>query len=299
MTSNNAAQIIIFFTASLVFTSIVVSWVLLNAYGVQVAALDFPELKETNTVDLASANSEYIDTLGGEWTINGSKRYATTENSYILFKYAQDNGEGFFTNTYTIDNSAQKDYSIILSYSNARTQKILVDNAGFHLIQNDFITDRFGSDLYTFPYEGANQLSRPTIKTVYNPVVSAVDSSLGDTPFCDFYLNGNLLFSISHDNNLIGTPMDNLFDVSYGGVGSEDNPHLGVESYNTEIKDSSLFGVDTGLNIPLQVLSYASVLLKLVVWNVDTAYLPWEINLLLIKSQVFFVGIGVFFWMRG
>ena len=68
----SGAQLIVFFTISLLFTSVVVSWMILNAYGVAITGLPFTPMS-SNTLDFTQSVDTGINaakTEGGAWDYN-------------------------------------------------------------------------------------------------------------------------------------------------------------------------------------------------------------------------------------
>ena len=289
MAQTGAIQVVIFFTISLLFTSLVVSWVLLQAYGVSIAGLPFELPNEAQTITL-SDNSQFT---GSGWSYSGNEQLSTNTDSYLLAKNTNYlNVLGSYVNSYTIDNPNQQDYSIVLTYSPIRTQEVIVNNDGFSVVEHTIgISDLLGNrEIYFYPYQGANQITNSKIETNFN--VGNLISNNGE-PVLDFKFNGQDLFNVNQgDNGGFNTQTQTLTDVYYGGVGSKNNVGLGVSSFSATGDTSN---VSNGVS---DLWNFATVLFKLLGWGIDPQYLPMELNLILIKSQEFAIGIGIIglFW---
>ena len=291
MANVSPAQIVIFFTISLLFTSLVTSWILLQAYGVTIAGLPIELLSGNTQTDFTSgANTQGSKEISGNWVYSsGIGRTADSADSYFVFNKLKANNEGKYINSYVVNNSNKKDYSIIVSYSWQRTQEVIVSQDGFHLIEHttglsNLVGDR---EIYFYPYPNANQETNPNIKTVYN-LGGVLNPNNQETTF-DYYLDNNLLFSAPSDS-LWGAQMEGLVDVYYGGIGSKNNAGLTIEKFSSDSSSTSTSVTD--------LIAYMTTLLKLLTWGIDAKYLPYEMNILLIKSQEFALGVGILgiFW---
>jgi hypothetical protein len=292
MAANTPSQIVIFFACSLLFTSVVLSWVVLQAYGISVAGIPFETLAGNSNIDL-SGSSGYEE-IGGAWVYDAnSGKVSSASDSYLVFSGLKASNEAKYTNTYNVLNPNQEDYSIVLSYSLLRTQEVIVSSDGFHVVEHTIgLSDLTGDrELYFYPYEGANSLTDTKITTALN-IAALVETNTQDN-ILDFYMNNNLIFSVPQSDELFGewgSQMEIVTDVYYGGIGSKDNIGVSLKSFSSD---------STGSSATLDSLTaYFWTLLKMLVWNIDTQYCPWEINLLLIKSQEFALGVGILgiFW---
>lgn len=285
---------ITFFSISVVFSSIVISWMLLNAYGVSVSGVTFPEFSGIVNYDLAHSDVSDNIEMTDNWNYTSGKgKTAETENSYIYFTGAKPNQNGAFVNTYSLINENKKDYSIVLSADSFNTIEVIVEQDGFHIPRNGGILNYiWGDDLYFYPYDGANQAVNVNIKTVYNPNAIFENTEIGN--YLDFYFNDVLLFSLDSTYNHESTGLSQL-DKKYSGVGSKNNIGLVVNTFSAtnDRADNNVLSLLESLQL------WAKLLFQLLVWNVNPTYLPWELNILMIKSQVFCIGVGIMFWARG
>jgi hypothetical protein len=289
MANPAAPNIIIFFTISLLFTSLVTSWILLQAYGVTIAGLPFVIPSNTESITL-SDTSQFI---GSGWSYVGNQQVSTNTNSYLLAKKTNYlNTLGSYDNSYTINNPNKLDYSIVLSYSPVRTQEVYVTNDGFTVLEHTIgVSDLLGDrTIYFYPYQGANQITNAQISTSFN--TGNLISNNGE-PVLDFKFSGQDLFQVTQgDNGGFNTQTQTITDVYYGGVGSKNNIGLGVSSFSATGDTSN---VSNGVS---DLWNFAIVLFKLLGWGIEPQYLPVELNLILIKSQEFAIGIGIvgLFW---
>jgi hypothetical protein len=127
-----------------------------------------------------------------------------------------------------------------------------------------------------YPYPNANKLVNPKIKTVYTSVPTP---SYPD--YLKFYINDNLAFTVTS-----GTIYGNLdilpIKQYYGGVHAYSIGTV-LSYFKNTVKLSSQGTVD----LLSQAATFVSTLLAIVVWNVDPIYLPWELNIIFIKTQLF------------
>jgi hypothetical protein len=282
---------IAFFSISLVFSSVVISWMLINAYGVSVVGMEFPNFGTNVNYDLKTTSSIPISQTGGWSQETGVGYVSSSNNEYLFFNNILPTGTGEITNTYIINNTAQSDYSIVLSYSDTwGAEEVLVSGDGFYLKSSnllDAITDNY---IEQYSYSDANKVINAKIKTVYNP-----NNFRSGEDYLKFYLNDNLIFVTDGSKAQGGKEGLLSGNVYWAGVGSKDSNGLTVSSFSAS-SDKSTQGI-TSLLSSIQL--WVTAILTLVVWNVDPQYLPWELNLLLVKSQAFCIGLGVFFWARG
>jgi hypothetical protein len=287
MASASAPNIIIFFTISLLFTSLTVSWILLQAYGVSIAGLPFDLPTSNSNIDITQ-NSQFS---GSGWSYSANQQTSTNTDSYLLAKSLNYlNVNGVYTNTYQINNPNKLDYSIVLTYSPLRTQEVIVNSDGFSVVEHTIgVSDLLGNRvIYSYPYQGANQVTTATITSKFylNSVLANSGNAL------DFTFNGVGFSADQNSNGGFNIQSQTVTDVFYGGVGSKNNIGLGVSSFITNgAGDSAVSGIT-------DLWNFAVVLFKLLAWGIDPAYLPVELNLILIKSQEFAIGIGIIglFW---
>jgi hypothetical protein len=260
---------------SLSFSSIVIAFLLMQAYGVQVtgnyAPISMPDggvispLQNYQTNQI-NDNVNYVSKFGSTWVYvpNVGRVLSNDGLSYMALKGVQPVND-VYTINYQINNSVLSDYAIILRYTNGDLNQLVVNVKadGYH-IPRELPVGSY--DAFYFPRVNANQNSDVHIKTVYNDKLGTLD----------WYEDGSLIFSAS------GLPSELPFITLtrfFAGVGSS-TKNFAVESINA----GSLIADAT--NIVQQIGAFIDVLAKIVLWNVDSQFLPLELNLIFIKTQL-------------
>lgn len=281
--TTGAGQIVIYFTISLLFSSVVISWMLLNAYGISVSGITLPELTSgTQIQDLSSSNMTTEE--GGGWSYTTEGKTSTAENSYLIFKSVIP-VDFKYINEYSIYNPYQKDYSVILEKSPSSIKEIIVKSDGFYIPA--YNGDLLNGGTYYYKYPDANKYQNVKIKTVYFRPSAGTSNALKT----DFYFNDKFLFSANGIGSYI--MVDNTY---YGGIGSKNNIGVRLNSYIHAAGDVK---ADDWLNLAPMFVSFLVTAIKVIVWNIDAQYFPIELNILLIKSQVFAIAIGWLMIGRG
>jgi hypothetical protein len=273
---------------SLTFSSILISFLLLQAYGYQVTGNQAPISLPDNGVispiqnyqtNEINDNINYVSKFGSTWKyISGvGKMLLLDGKSYMALKGVQPAND-VYTVIYKINNSVKADYGIVLRYTDQDMNQMVVEvkQDGYHIPAYLLLETQ---DHYFYPKLNANQNERPTIKTVWN-------DKTGDLQ----YYEDNLL--VFHATNL---PSEMPFISAthyYAGVSSSTSG-FAVES----IDASSIVAGAT--NIVQQLGAFLDVMAKVVLWNVNSQFLPLELNLLLIKTQLAGVIICVIMILRG
>lgn len=283
---NGVVAMLMILVTSLTFSSIAISWFLLQIYGVSVSGIALPSFEGGQTQDfLSNSYDKNVLVYGGDWNyIPNIGRQSTSSNSFIVFDNVLSNNNQVYTNTYTINNTGKSDYSILLEYSQNGYTEVITKSDGFyyHVYSSVAIVhdvNRF------FTYPNANQLQRVTIETEYNPTKQ-------DGSGLVYKINGETVIDIPW-YNLVGA-QSGLQKVYYGGIGSK-SIGLILERFDStnDRNEDGLAAFLTG------GIAFISTLLHIVVYNVDPIYLPWEINAIFIKTQVFGVVGCAFVYWRG
>ena len=110
-----------------------------------------------------------------------------------------------------------------------------------------------------------------------------------------FYWNGALMFTqtgILHD---FLNPA-NLFTTYYAGVSSSTS---GFTIESMSVGAFSLGNTGDGSGILESLAGFFSVIMTIVLWNVNPQFLPWELNLLFIKTQLAGIVICIIIIIRG
>lgn len=276
---------------SIIFSSVVIAFLLMQFYGANAVV---PELPTQSDVKVFSNKQGFTDgsydlstivaSLNSKWVNHADVGMVLTvlstgDMSYIAIDNIQKDTTGLYQNTYVINNSATNilgrhgDYCILLRYTGGVDQNEVCFTSDGVSIPTYLINayTKWGN-CYFLAYPDINQIERATIKTVYD------DTNLK----VSVYFNGDKLIettSLNPDNNIMG-----LWGRYYGGVGSW---ILGftLESFET------LGGIvdvvtNNGQDILGLISGFFVTVLKIVLWNVDSAFLPVELNIIFIKTQL-------------
>lgn len=271
--------VLIILVTSILISSILISWFLFNIYDITIAGIAMPLLSGSqyeNFVDNTVSTDVYV--IGGNWTYTaGVGRTADTDNSYLLFDNVISNNNYAYTNEYHIINSLKSDYSIILEYSTNSKLEIIVKSDGFH------IPDSSNGDRYFFPYPNANQVVNVDINTEYNPTNY-------NYPAVIFTFNGAKLFTLQ---TITGSQLP-ILKIYYGGVGAKHAGLIIQDFKSTNDRNSSDWSAFFTM-----ASAYLSAIVKIIFWNIDSQYLPLELNLIFIKPQLIGIGICILIIIRG
>lgn len=273
---------------SLTFSSLVIAFLLLQFYGVAVTGNNAPislpdsgsisgvQNYETNQIN---DNINYVSKFGGTWlyVAGVGKMLLYDGKSYMAVKGVQPVNDVYTVN-YKINNSVKSDYGIILRYTDQDMNQMVVEVKadGYHIPA--YLTFET-QDHYFYPKSGANQNEHPSIKTVWN-------DKKGDL---QYYEDGNLIFHATG----IPPELPLISSSHYYAGASSSTGGFAVESITT----SSI--VADATNIVQQLGAFLDVLAKIVLWNVDSQFLPLELNLLFIKTQLAGVIICAIVILRG
>lgn len=272
---------------SLSFSSIIIAFLLLQAYGIQVsgnyAPISIPDggvispLQNYQTNQI-SDNVNYVSKFGSTWVYvpNVGRTLSADGLSYMALKGVQPVNDVYTVN-YEINNSVLSDYAIILRYTGDLNQLVVNVKSDGYYIPRELPIGSY--NVFNFPRANANQNADVTIKTVYNEKLGTLD----------WYEDGSLIFSAS------GLPSEIPFITLtryYAGVGSS-TEGFAVKS----ISVGSIIADAT--NIVQQLGAFLDVLAKIVLWNVDSQFLPLELNLIFIKTQLAGIIICAIVILRG
>lgn len=279
-----ASTLIVIVFTSLIFSSMMITYFLYSMYGIQVAGIDLPQgnINFPSSQDFTTnqINSSIIDTSSyGVWEYqSGIGRVliqkAASGWTYLLINNIQPDGQGIITNTYHINNSVKQDYTIVLRYTGGSDQtEITITDDGIHVPM--YVYNVVISSPLIISYPNMNQIEDVIITTKFNNKLDR----------CDINFNGNNYYI---DNLVSDTNPLNLFGRHYGGVATDT---LGFTLKDFNSVNSISYNTDT--DIWVQVYAFLAIAFKLVVYNVDSQYLPWELNIMLIKTQTIALLVGL------
>lgn len=288
MANTGVASILIFLIFSLTFSSVVISFLLLNAFAyttegaeksIQFANINMPGLQDYTT-DSISDSANYFQTgaLSGDYIyVPGIGRVLQNNDLGLepkLIVRGVQPSNGVYKVIYKINNSVHADFTVYPRYWGA---------AGYANIPVKITTDKveilafheYTADASAY-VSGANTKDHVEIKTEFNPTVGTLN----------VYYDNNLILSRSgYDSGGV--------DNYYAGVMSKQNGFT-IESINV-----GLINLSTGTDILSQTSGFLDILSTIIIWNVNPAFLPWELNLIFIKTQVIGILVCIFVWLRG
>jgi hypothetical protein len=275
---------------SLFVSAFLISYVLMGAYGVDLnTGLELPSTGNTYASEQNFATGSYdkntFSQVGsGVWSniLNQGMTLISGEGYLLVDNINTDSG--IITNEYKINNSRMQDYSIVLYYSGGLDQNILV------VADNGFYITGQGEKLYPrdfIPYSWASRFTPVIITTTYDRNTHSASWVLNNNPTTTFASTK----LAKEDTNYLG-----LFPRAYGGVKSS-TTGFAVQSFNSANNLNSDNGVST--NPFVLLVSLFKTMVAIIVWNVPVQYLPWELNILLIKTQAAALFIGLAGLFRG
>lgn len=285
--ASSTGLVIIVFT-SLIFSTVLISWFMLQIYGVSVAGLSPKDMIMTGKISYASfqdftsnqINQSNIDVSSyGIWSYQeGVGRVllqkSTSGWSYLLINNIQKDSRGIITNRYHINNSVKQDYTIVLRYTGGSDQNeitITDDGIRFPLYLANVV---IGSNLIV-PYPDMNKIENVDITTAYDDAERSVVITFNGATYG------------INEMNIDVNPL-NMFGRYYGGIAS-DTIGFTVEDFRSD--NSIEYNPEQGV---LRLFgAFLVIAFKLIFWNIDSAYLPIELNFLLIKTQILALVVGL------
>lgn len=276
---------------SLTFSSVVIAFLLLQFYGYAAVGnegiislpssgvLDGFQNYKTNEI---TDSVNLVDGLGKYVFVSGIGRVLSNNPDGLACNLLLRNvmpENRIYTVNYELNNSVHQDFTVYARYYNGVVNiyniPIKFSNDGIHVI--DGLTEF--TDVYFYPYSGLMQMDKLRIKTVFNE----------DDGELKVYLNNALLFTRGGFWN----PVVSMGNAFYAGVMSK------TEGFTVETIDAGSFNFNTGNDVLSQIGAFIDTLIKIVFWNVNSQFLPLELNLLFIKTQLAGVIICIIIIIRG
>ena len=209
--------------AYIFFTSLIISFLVVNIYGIN---YDTPNLPTTKDVKIYDSNQNFkngsydlstiVHSISSNWEYveNIGMRLKGT-GGYLVINNIQPDSAGFYSNSYWINNSAinilgaHGDYCIVIRYTGVTNQnEVCIQDNGFHIYNYFLNAGIISGDKFFYAYPNANQVEDVVIKTIYNE----------NAPSLVFYFNGDKLFITDQLNT--GGSMFEWGGRYYGGVRS-------------------------------------------------------------------------------
>lgn len=276
--------------ASLMITSALISFFVMAVYGY--TPLGF------NTLDLGldsyGSSSDFTSNCSlssyqysGSWSC-GSNGLSLTGAGSIYYPVPTTTQKtiqgGNYKVKYNLHPTVGDNYYIIVSDSNGGAYiHIIVKGDGLHI--PSLFNTGFGhiviGDAAYIPLAGANTLSDVSIETNYNPVRG------------DLIIIFNGQTYTVNQGYLPFVPLDSI--KTFQGIGSEHGIIIKSMSNNFNPTTSPSSVLD-GLSM---IIGFLYNVIALLVWNIDSAIFPWELNLLFIKTQAIGIFICVIVIIRG
>lgn len=304
--TGGAAKTLIVLTTSLLISSVLISWFLLQAYGVNAAGITLPERTDINLVynSVQNFSTDSVDyaviDVNGKWTYTAGEGRTLTETgnkiwSALAIDHINPDSTGSYDNTYYIKNSKNLygqygDYSIFLRFTGGVDQNELIFNKDgiyipYYLIDSGSI---IGSK-YSYAYPNIKDIPEAKIRTLYKP------STDGSPETVTVWFNDVELFTTTNLNanqNLFG-----IWGRHWGGVGSY-TVGFNFERFITTgvIKDT---GGSTGQDFLGMIVKTLSVLLDVTTYRISPQYIPLEWQIILIGSQEFGILVCIAVIIRG
>lgn len=281
-----ASEILLTLVVSLMISSCLISAVILDKEHSDLSRvnpdIDIPLLigiqDYTNS---SSYNSSvfYVPILSSGWAFNEGIGAISLGGSWLnpnsvnLLNVQSDNG--VYDVTYLINNSVKQDFRI----------KVRVSQGLFgYNIYLDFTSNgiRYPNGIlpiltnYEYAYPNITQIEDITIRTILNENLNKLT----------VYVNGQNLFTCDVNSN-----EGNLVGATYAGISAT--------GYGLTIKAVDVPIILNETNILAQFLNFLTIFFKLIAWNVSEKYLPFLLNIILIKTQMVGIFIALVVIARG
>jgi len=303
--NSGVGKLLIILVVSLLASSLMISWFLLNIYGVSAAGVTLPQNNDINILHSSNQNftTDTIDKdvilVAGNWVyIKNIGRYVEDIgiHGWALLTIDKVNPvNNLYDNTYWINNTKGKDilgrsgsYSILLRSTGGVDQNELIFDSKGITIPSYFI-DAFTKTgtKYFYSYPDVNKIYPAKIRTVYNNQKYNESVSV--------YLNDVFLFTTNQmniDQNLFG-----IWGRQFAGVGSYTR-WFTLQDFHTTgtVQDT---GTTTGLDALGQLVQVLTVILQIATYQISTVYIPLEWQIILIGSQEAGIIICVAVILRG
>lgn len=278
----SAVSVLVVVTAYLFLASMVMSFLLLNAFGESGQTIKLPSQKDVITYSNTQFENGSVDISTLEKAVNSVWRFdsdgATLVElsnhgwSPLVIDNVQPNDAGYYVNSYWINNShtdilgQTADYCILLrATGGVDTNEICVDGSGF-VIPNYLIdANTHWGESFRYNYPNAKDVTNPTIKTVYYDG----DGTDSNMPTVEFYFNDVKMFETSRlhkDANLFG-----LWGRYYAGVNAYE-VGLNLQKFQTEGSIVKGSNDSTGGNILSMLYSLFATMLKIATWSVPSEF---------------------------
>jgi hypothetical protein len=296
--------ILIALVFSVLFTSIVISWFITEMQiGGNIEQIELPNsLKSYNSEQNFASGTYDLETLkrsgSSHWQFRENVGLVLTQTSgdvsYLYIDYIIPDGTHKITNYYTINNSQHNEFSIVVANAGAGSNEIIVKSDGFHIPAFSVLGLYNGWDMQFIPANNPLQYDQVVIKTEYIeglrtcPFLSTCYNTR--EPYLKFTFNG-----MEYTVNTMNIPEVEGVSI-YGGIGAK-NIGVAIKDFKT---DNTISGSEKITNDPLTYISsFLDTMFKLLTWGLPESIMPFYVNLILIKSQLFGILVCLVFLIRG
>jgi len=288
--TETVAGVLIFLLSSIIISSVAITWFLFQIYGVNISGVILPSQTDgsvnINLMDNSTAsNANLYNSVGSTWTYDPLiGRTANNDNSYLVFDNIALGIGNYYTNDYWIKNPNKKDYSIVLEYNNDGVLEIITKQDGFYMCDSATLFGISKPCRYR-AYPNANQITDLKITVKYSPTTTQDDGVV-------YSINDKVVFTIPwYESDARIGALDKIY---YGGVGAK---YAGL--IITNFKTTNDKAENDLTNYTYLITAYIVAILKILVWNVDSMYLPLELNIMFIKTQLIGIGVCMVIILRG
>jgi hypothetical protein len=287
-------------TISLFLSSVLISFFAIqmfgNNMGVEYAAvpLDINGILNYNNQDIAGGNfntsnfniyptNSWIYVAGQGYVCQGGDLLG---DAMITPKGLEVDSAGKITNSYTIQNPSQAEYSIILNYdaNDAPSQNIIqVKSDGFHVY-------KAGSLLFPKPElfisaPGASLATLAQIKTVYNRNTNSATINFNGQSYTLNDLNPEL-------------KPTSILNALFGGIRTSDSS-LTLSQYSSPNPAASSQVKQSVTDAFSNLLALLTVMAQTLTFGLPESVMPIFLQLILIRTQEVLLAIGIFGMARG
>jgi len=288
--TETVAGVLIFLLTSIIISSVAITWFLFQIYGISISGVVLPSQTDgsvnINLMDNSTeSNANLYNSIGSSWSYNpATGRTANNANSYLIFDNVALGIANYYTNDYYINNANKTDYSIVLEYNNDGVIEVITKQDGFYICDS---ASFFGvsSPCGYHAYANANQITDLKITVKYSPTANQED-------YLIYSINDKVIFSKPWYE--LKSRIGALDKIYYGGVGAK---YAGLTISNFKTTNDKA-GNDL-TNYTYLITAYIVAILKILVWNVDSMYLPLELNVMFIKTQLIGIGVCMVIILRG
>lgn len=294
-----------YLAAALCFSLIFSSFCLAYFSGAMGLNIGFVKIEPTNRLDSYSSEQNFIGgtydlatlarTGQTEWTYNSNVGLVLTQLSgdlstlYIM--NINPDSSGKITNHYTINNSVNSPYVIIVEGNNGiANNMVIVGDNGLYTTSHTIDGSIFGT-IESFPYANADKISKVDITTEYTrglkscPLFSSCQ--ITKTPHLKIIFNG-----VTYETTNLNIPENEKGTQFYGGIAGINTQiltfnllsSLGLTLENFK-SDNPIIGTGQAADPLKQIASYITAVIAIIGWQVPPNVFPFELQIILIGSQ--------------